>query len=233
MRVNQPMSRARASAREESGITMIVVLIMTLITSLLLIAAYTAAIGDTHLSHADLTQKQAYYAALAGVQEYEYQLEANPDYWELCKGPSGEVSGEKSETFEVTPLAASSDPEAESEPKKCKTSNPFKTMIESKGSLANTFRVKSIGTAGKSKRTLIATFQVAGFLDYIYFTQYEDRDPQSHNGSKEEEEKCPHYRSVRSALGSSQQMRHDLFRIQRLGQRPDTHRRHRRGLRWR
>ena len=115
MRVNQPMSRARASAREESGITMIVVLIMTLITSLLLIAAYTAAIGDTHLSHADLTQKQAYYAALAGIQEYEYKLEANPDYWENCKGPSGAVPGENSESFEVATLAASSDPEAESE----------------------------------------------------------------------------------------------------------------------
>ncbi len=202
MRVNHPISRARAAARAESGITMIVVLIMMLITSLLLVAAYTAAIGDTHLSHADLTQKQAYYAALAGVQEYEYKLEANPDYWEQCEGWSEKVSGEKSETFEVTPLAASSDPEAESEPKKCKASNPFKTMIESKGSLANTFRIKSVGKAGASKRTLIATFQVAGFLDYIYFTQYEDRDPQSHNGSKEEEEKCPHYRSVRNALGA-------------------------------
>ena len=49
-----------------------------LVTSLLLVAAFTAANGDTQLSHIDLTQKQAYYAALAGVQEYEYKLEANP-----------------------------------------------------------------------------------------------------------------------------------------------------------
>lgn len=203
MSVSHFTNRARTAAKAEQGITMIVVLLSMLVTSLLLTAAYTGAIGDTHLSHMDLAQKQAYYAALTGIQEYEYKLEANPDYWEQCEGmPSKEVPGEKSESYEVTPLAASSDPEVEAEPKKCKTTNPFKTMIESKGSLINTFRIKSVGKDGTSKRTLIATFQVAGFLDYIYFTQYEDRDPQSHNGTKQEEEQCPHYRSVRNALGA-------------------------------
>ena len=80
----------------------------------------------------------------------------------------------------MTTLAASSAPSTENTCSEAKPpANPFATLIESKGALANTFRIKSIGKSGTSKRSLIANFQVAGFLDYIYFTQYEDEDPQS------------------------------------------------------
>jgi hypothetical protein len=191
-----------AACRAQDGITMIITMLVMLVTSLLLVAAFTAANGDTQLSHTDLTQKQAYYAALAGVQEYEYQLEANPDYWQSCPTlptKAGEkVKGEESESFEVKTLAAHSDPEGET----CNSANPFKTIIEAKAPLANTFRIESVGKSGHATRKLIATFQVAGFLDYTYFTQYEDRDPKSHNGTTEEEEKCPHYRKQRAALGA-------------------------------
>ena len=50
-------------------------------------------------------------------------------------------------------------------------------MIQKEGLNANTFRVKSVGTAGTTHRSLIATFKVGGFLDFAYFTQYEDEDP--------------------------------------------------------
>lgn len=203
MSVIERIRQARAAARREDGVTMIIAMLVMLVTSLLLVAAFTAANGDTQLSHADLTQKQAYYAALAGVQEYEYKLEANPDYWETCPEPKGNVPNEASESYEVAMLAASSAPSTENTCSEAKPpANPFKTLIESKGALANTFRIKSIGKSGTSKRSLIATFQVAGFLDYTYFTQYEDRDPQSHNGTTEEEEKCTHYRKQRAALGA-------------------------------
>ncbi len=176
---------------------MIIAILVLLVASLLMAAAFTAANGDVTPAHLDLTQKQAYYAALAGIQEYEYKLEANPDYWESCPTPSGTVPGESSESFEVTTLAASSDPESA---KTCNASAPFTTIIESKGALQNTFRIKSTGKAGKTTREVVANFQVAGFLNYIYFTQYEDRDPQSHAGTKEEEEKCPNYRKRREEI---------------------------------
>ncbi|MGD0453855.1 MAG: hypothetical protein ABSB69_09680 [Solirubrobacteraceae bacterium] len=173
---------------------MIVALLVMLVTSLLLVASFTAANDDTHLSHFDLTQKQAYYAALAGAQEYEYQLEANPDYWESCPHPSGAVPGESSQSYEVTTLAASSDPESS---KACNSANPFSSIIESKGALTNTFRIRSIGKSGTSKRTVTATFAVAGFLNYIYFTQYEVADPKSYSGG---EAGCENYAPEREEL---------------------------------
>jgi hypothetical protein len=188
--------RARPELGDDAGFTMIIALLVMLVTSLMLVAAFTAANGDVQQSHTDLTQKQAYYAALAGVQEYEYKLEANPNIWETCPKPEGEVPGEKGESYVVTTLAASTSKEAS-----CNTAKPFESIIESKGALANTFRIKSVGKAGKSTRSIVANFQVAGFLNYIYFTQYEDQDPRARNGTPEEQEECENYRPAREKLG--------------------------------
>src|ERR1700684_755213 len=140
--------------REERGFVMIAVLGVLFVGGLLAVAPCTAANGDINLSHRDTTEKQAYYAALAGVQEYEYQMQANPNYWETCKSPSGEVPQEANEHYEIKLLVASTAGTL----KECSTSKPFESMIESKGAAVNTFRIESIGTAGKNKRALVATF---------------------------------------------------------------------------
>ncbi len=102
-------TRARLAA--EDGFTMMIALGVMFVTSLLLVAAFTAANGDIHLSYTDTTQKQAYYAALAGVQQYEFQLQTNPNYWQTCETPKSSVIEEASEKYEVTLLPASSAPE--------------------------------------------------------------------------------------------------------------------------
>lgn len=180
-----PLRRPGALA-DERGITMIVTLGVLLVSSLLLVAAFTAAQGDVNISHQDTTEKQAYYAALAGVQQYEYQMQANPDYWESCDAPTETVAQEPAERYEVKPLMASTAPAGVTE---CMTSRPFESMIESTGAAANTFRIESTGYAGTSKRSVVATFQVTGFLNYVYFTRYETEDPGLYNASKECAEK--------------------------------------------
>jgi Tfp pilus assembly protein PilX len=164
-------SPSRLNPRGEDGFTMIVALGVMLVTSLLLVAAFTATNGDVRLSHVDTQQKQAYLAAVAGVQEYEHKLQTNADYWETtCEGPAGKVPGEAFESYKTAMLPANG-------AGACSTLSPFATMIESKGVNANTFRIESTGTVGTEKRKLVATFRVSGFLDYAYFTQYEDEDP--------------------------------------------------------
>jgi Tfp pilus assembly protein PilX len=168
--IPRQMSR-RVNLLAQDGFTMIVALGVMLVTSLLMVAAFTAAGSDVHLSHVDTQQKQAYLAAVAGLQEYEHKLQANADYWETtCEGPKGKVPGESYESFKTAMLPANGQ-------KTCNTANPFVTMIESTGINANTFRVESTGTVGTESRSLVATFRVSGFLDYAYFTQYEDEDP--------------------------------------------------------
>lgn len=171
-----PLTRARA----EGGFTMIIALGVMFVTSLMMVAAFTVANGDTHLSKIDTTQKQAYYAALAGIQEYEYLLQANPDYWQTCEAPKRVVPEEANERYEIQLLTASTSKGAT----ECSVASPFTTMIESAGTLANTFRIKSTGYAGTSQRSLVATFRVTGFLDYIYFTNFETEDPKLYSSGK-------------------------------------------------
>ena len=125
-----PVTRTRALLarfNDNEGFTMIVALGVMFITSALLVAAFTVANGDSHLSHEDQNQKQAYYAALAGVQAYEQKLQANPNYWETCEGPSGTVLEGASESWEVKLLPASTAPNGTTE---CSAANPFGTVIE-------------------------------------------------------------------------------------------------------
>jgi len=174
--------RLHLRAGEQHGFTMIIALGVMLVTSLLLVAAFTAVNGDINTSHENVTHQQAYYAALSGVQEYEYKLEANNSYWQNCEPLSSNEEG--GERYEVKLLPA----EGQSA---CSSSNPFETEIEKTGVAANTFRILSVGCAGSStlsscsgqnvsnvsKRSIVATFKLTGFLDYVFFTQYEDIDP--------------------------------------------------------
>ncbi len=193
----------RARLASEGGFTLMVALGVLLVTSLLLGAAFEAARGDIQLSHRNTVQKEAYYAALAGIQEYEYHLQSNPNYWETCAAPSNAVpkQEELTEHYEIKLLVASTAPEGT---KECSTTTPFASMIQSSGVEANTFRIESIGTAGNkavpssyASRAIVATFHVVGFLNFIYFTQYEDGDPALYGGPNE----CENYYPKRVSLG--------------------------------
>jgi hypothetical protein len=182
---------------------MLIALGVMLVASLLVVAAFEAAQGDIHISHKDTLQKQAYYAALAGVQEYEYHLQANPDYWETCAEPANVVPQQEptsTEHYEIKLLTASTAPEGT---KTCSTASPFASMIQSSGAEANTFRIESIGAAGNkavassyATRKIVATFHVVGFLNFIYFTQYEDGDYKLYGGPAG----CENYYATRVKL---------------------------------
>lgn len=67
---------------------MIILLGVMLVTSLLVIAAFTSANGEIHLTASDTAQKKAYYAAEAGLQDYEYHLTQDGNYLGYCTTPT-------------------------------------------------------------------------------------------------------------------------------------------------
>jgi Tfp pilus assembly protein PilX len=171
MQMSGTIDHLRRRATREDGFTLIFAIGAMLITSLLVFATFTFTTNDVHLSYRNTLQKQAFLAAATGIQEYEHKLQVNDDYWETaCTGPEGPVSGEPTESYKTSVEPANGQ-------STCSTANPFGTMIEKSGASENTFRIKSVGTAGGLHRSLIATFRVGGFLDFAYFTQYEDEDP--------------------------------------------------------
>ena len=188
----------------ENGFTLIVTLGVLLISSLLMTAAFVGAEGDIHLTQSDAASKRAYYAAQAGVEDYEYHLTQDGNYLSYCTTPTpanpalnqyyktgtetpmkaselktAEVppgpKGESSgEKYAIQLLPAESAPSAD---KKCDTTNVVETMIEQKlGGAAGTFRLESTGFAEGKERTIVATFKNLNFVSYVWYTVYETGD---------------------------------------------------------
>ena len=107
------LKKRRGRTGDERGFTILLALFVLTITTLLLGAAIVAVLNDTDLSRNDLDQKRAYAAAQAGIAQYNYDLNQNPNYWENCPSPSGSVGATDSgstETYADTPIVASTAP---------------------------------------------------------------------------------------------------------------------------
>jgi Tfp pilus assembly protein PilX len=78
----------RPSLLREDGITMIIALGVMFVTGLLLVAVFASTRGEIHLTSLDRAQKKAYYAAEAGIQDYEYHLTQDGNYLSYCTEPS-------------------------------------------------------------------------------------------------------------------------------------------------
>jgi type II secretory pathway pseudopilin PulG len=160
------------NARREDGFTMIMTVIGITLVVLLAAVAVTAVNGDTHLNSRDGSRKAAYEAALAGLNEYAYQLHANGSYWAECKTAQRTVPGGGAE-YKQELLGVN---EQACDPTNISTATA--TMLEKgEGTMKGTFRVRSVGTSGNSRVAVTATFKPSSFLDYVYFTQLETSDP--------------------------------------------------------
>jgi hypothetical protein len=174
----------------EAGYTMIMTTLAMSLIMTLAVVAVAAVNGDTNQQTYDLSRKQAYEAAKAGVEDYSFQLKANSTYWEKCATvtePSAvnqvgsttkrrPVPGSTTAKYAIELLPAEN--QTSTTPyTSCSTSNPQASMLEASGSLVGSFRIRSTGFAAKSKVSLVATFKRPSFLDYVYFTQFETSDP--------------------------------------------------------
>jgi hypothetical protein len=182
-------TRIRRAIRGEDGVTLIVVLGVMMVAMLTVGALVTATGGDARSSRRDLDLRKAYYAAQAGLNEYLYQLNQNPDFWEECSSETtaGYSSGQTvpvpnstvgDESYSYTPIPANGY-------NACDPNDPDDTMIQAN---TGTFRILVNGFSGGSSsasttggkpvvRSFVVTFSRPTLLKYAYFTEYETSDP--------------------------------------------------------
>ncbi len=174
---------------------MIVTLGVAVVTAMLLIATFALARSEVHLTKTDTAEKKAYYAAVAGVDDYEYHLTQDGDYLSYCTNPVpanpalnqvGEkdahkatipnISGDEptNEQYAITLLPAETAPKTD---RKCDSNRLVETMLEEKGAATGTFRIESTGYAEGAERTVVATFRNANFVSFIFYTKFETGDP--------------------------------------------------------
>jgi hypothetical protein len=157
------------------------------------VAAFASAGSDLGVRRYDRDTKQAYAAAEAGLADYVFHLGQDNSYWTKCTNvPSPAVVNQPwNGTSPVAdPRGWRSVPGSTAEyaiellpangQTACSEANAQGSMIDS---TTGTFRIRVTGrvpatsTTRAAKRSIIATFRRRGFLDFLYFTDYETSDP--------------------------------------------------------
>jgi hypothetical protein len=189
------MMTSHSHSRGERGFSMFIVIMAMLVTSMFVAGAYAAANGDLPQSGVSKDRKASYAAAEAGLNFYLMHLSQDNDYWTKCENvpaPNGseanpvnkvwtsgadvrrwrKVTGSNARyTLEILP--------ANGKPA-CDPADQASVLDLNTG----TFRVRATGQPYQGstlKRSIVATFRRHGFLDFLYFTYFEDSDPQSLN----------------------------------------------------
>lgn len=196
--------RLRRIKHDERGFAMIFAVMIMLICTLLVAAAITAARDDVTFTRNYSNQQRAYFAAVAGIDAYKYQLSANSSYWGTCPKTTAavKVPGAAEETYEYETLSSSA---AIAAGRTCKANetNKINDIIDSADSASGTFHIKAIGTVLNSRcgatstgkaipctREIVATFDHPSFLDYAFVSNYELVDPNTVGLGTAE---CEHY----------------------------------------
>jgi hypothetical protein len=186
--------RLRTVGPAEGGYVMVVVMGILLVATLFSVAALSAAQNDTSQSRGDIDRKGAFSAAEAGLNYYLYRLNEDSNFWANCtnvEAPSTtqpapvtqpRASGaapvwrnvpdspDTQYTIELLPVSGSL----------CNAADPAGSMINPSN---GTFRIRATGRSsarrggGWTYRSVVGTFRRRGFLDFLYFTDYETSPP--------------------------------------------------------
>ncbi len=170
---------------------MIIALGVMVVTSLLLAGTLIGVDNDLHLTNTSTNQKKAYYAAIAGIDDYQFHLNANPEYWTTCTGASNvAVPNTTDESYSIVLVPAEGSPYS-----KCEPTNANASMIQQTGTAAGTFRIDSIGVSGNQTQSIVATIKHEGFLNYVYFTEFETSDPVQYENASAYAGCAKHYKA--------------------------------------
>jgi|HigsolmetaAR201D_1030396.scaffolds.fasta_scaffold01922_7 hypothetical protein len=170
----------------EDGYTMVSVVLTMMILGVFTVGAWGAINNDLPLVRGDTDRKRAYEAAEAGIQWYLSVLWRDPGHWTACAtdgtqgvnmaGPNGapnrsswrpvDPDSETDEEFAIELVPA---PNKTCDP----NGDPGQAMLQD-----GVLRIRSTGRAGGKQRQVVATLRRKGFLDFIYFTQWETLPPE-------------------------------------------------------
>ena len=180
------MKRFLAHLRSDAGMALPTVIGVLILVSALTAALLTSVQADTGLSRRDQDRKAAYAAAEAGLNAYLFRLADNPEVWTTCTAIGGTQylsqqwngsgadprswrslpSSEAQYTVELLPAPGNAT---------CNATNP--TTAANSLLDQGTINVRATGRMRGMKRSIVARLRRHTFLDYIYFTNFETRDP--------------------------------------------------------
>jgi Tfp pilus assembly protein PilX len=187
------IARHIARLRAEHGFTMVTFAGAMLVTMTLVAATFAAVDADQGQGRRDQDTKLSYAAAEAGLADYQYHLNQDNAYWAKCTNVSNpnavnqpwngagadtrthvrQVPGTTNAFYAIELLPTNGF-------NQCVPGQAQQSMIDPSTGM---FRIRVTGWIGnatnirRNKRSIIATFRRKGFLDFLYFTDFETSDP--------------------------------------------------------
>ena len=170
-------------SREEDGLALVLVIAIAVVMTIFLVGAVSFSISGQKISRSSQDWDAALSAAYAGIEEYQSRMAADPSYWRF---------GNPAATFSTSSVSSVSMPTIQNDAFGVGTGGSWATVPGSSSTTPAQFRyeidnsdyvssgvlrVRATGKVGQSTRTLVADLKQQGFLDFLYFTDYEIRDP--------------------------------------------------------
>jgi len=180
--------RKRIGGRaNESGIAMIMVISVGAVMTLLIVAAVALSLNTFKRSATDDNWSAALAAAYAGIEEYQSRLSEEPGYVKYGNPASkfSNPTGSASPKVQLPP-AAKTNPAFGLGPTGTWATVPgsiddtaqFRYEVDNINyANTGTIRVRATGRVGGQIRTLVADLRQKGFIDFLYFTDFEMQDP--------------------------------------------------------
>ncbi len=154
----------RARLRDESGVALVSVLGLALAMSLLVAASLAHALGGLRDAAREEDWTASLHAAEAGIDDYLFRLNNGDNYWQYSDTHLP-ADGNTAFTAETSVAGPAND-------------SDFQYTVDiSELATQGVIKVQSKGTHQGEERTVDVQLRRRGFLDYLYFTDLETRDP--------------------------------------------------------
>jgi hypothetical protein len=172
-----------AQSEREGGFALALVLSIGLVLILLVVTATTVSVSGLKTARSDEDASAALDAAYAGIDEYESRLAGDSSYGQYGNVASQFTSGTGSKV--ISPAPSSPNPAFD-----VTKGGTWATVAGSGGTASFRYevdnskfasdgilRLRSTGKVGNTTRSVVATLKGKGFIDFLYFTDYEIGDP--------------------------------------------------------
>ncbi|GHD47200.1 hypothetical protein GCM10008097_17830 [Mycetocola manganoxydans] len=168
--------------RGEEGAALVMVIVLGAVMMMVATTAVTIAVSGTRSSKSSEDWNAALAAAYAGVEEYQNRL-ANDSTYSKYGNPASSFSAASGSSVSL-PTAPANPAFGvgkagtwASVPGSDARANFRYEVDNSKYSAKGVLTLRSTGRVGTTTRTVVADLKQKGFIDFLYFTNYEVRDP--------------------------------------------------------
>ena len=159
--MNKELLMSGNPRKGEEGIALIVVLLLGLVALALATALVSYGGSSTPVSRASQDWNASLSSAEGGLDDYIHRLSIDGNYWTYTTPPDGNQA-----LSQPVPLPGPTN-EAQFEYKVDEAPTPAKPTV----------RVTVTGTYRNSQRSIQATLRRTSFLDFLYATDFETKDP--------------------------------------------------------